>query len=86
MTLEERFVEAAARSKTLPPQSNTALLDLYKFFKQGKMGDVSGPEPGAFDFKGKAKYDAWSTVKGMSKEEAMEKYIETVDRLASGSA
>ncbi|KAI1237341.1 hypothetical protein IHE44_0014606 [Lamprotornis superbus] len=31
--------------------------------------------PGMLDFKGKAKWDAWSALKGMSKEDAMKAYI-----------
>ncbi|KAI6125042.1 Acbp from Moniliophthora Perniciosa [Pisolithus croceorrhizus] len=39
-------------------------------------GDVSTPRPGMFDFVGKAKWDAHESVKGLSKEEAKQKYIE----------
>jgi diazepam-binding inhibitor (GABA receptor modulating acyl-CoA-binding protein) len=31
-----------------------------------------------FDFAGKAKFDAWEGVKGMSKEDAQKKYVEIV--------
>jgi hypothetical protein len=34
------------------------------------------PVSGAFDFKGKYKWDAWKKLEGMSKEEAMAKYVE----------
>jgi acyl-CoA-binding protein len=34
------------------------------------------------DMKGRAKFDAWSKKKGMSKDDAMSKYIAFVDRLA----
>lgn len=33
------------------------------------------------DLKGKAKWDAWASKKGMSKEEAQQKYIEKVEEL-----
>ena len=35
------------------------------------------------DFKGKAKWDAWDSKKGMSKEAAMEAYIAKVDALVA---
>jgi hypothetical protein len=31
---------------------------------------------GTFDFKGKYKYDAWKKLEGMTKEDAMAKYVE----------
>jgi diazepam-binding inhibitor (GABA receptor modulating acyl-CoA-binding protein) len=34
-----------------------------------------------FDFTGKAKWDAWSSVKGMSQDDAKTQYIATVDGL-----
>ena len=33
-----------------------------------------------FDLQGKAKWDAWNSKKGLSKEDAMKKYMEEVDR------
>lgn len=67
---------------TLPhhsPQEEFKLTYLYQFyahFKQANEGDVSGPAPGMFDFVGKAKYNAWKKISGMSKEDAMAKYVE----------
>lgn len=37
--------------------------------------------PGAFDFKGKAKWDAWNAIKGKSQEEAEKEYIALVNEL-----
>lgn len=36
-----------------------------------------------FDFKGKAKWGAWASVKGMSKEDAEKAYIELVTKLSA---
>jgi acyl-CoA-binding protein len=33
------------------------------------------------DFKGRAKYDAWATRRGMSKDAAKQAYVDTVTRL-----
>lgn len=82
MSIHERFQEAVARSKTLPPQSNEQLLKIYALYKQANIGDVSGPKPGAFDLKGKAKYRAWEELKGLGQTQAMTEYVELIDRLA----
>lgn len=81
--MESQFKEAVAKSKTLPSQSNDNLLALYALYKQATEGDVSGSKPGMFDFKGVAKYNAWESKKGMTKEVAMQEYIELVNRLGS---
>ena len=36
-----------------------------------------------FDFTGKAKWDAWSSVKGVSADDAKTQYISVVEGLAS---
>ena len=82
MELNEAFESALDRAKKLPHQPNEVLLDLYGLFKQATEGDVSGEKPGMFDFKGAAKYDAWERRRGMSKDEAMQAYVDLVDRLA----
>jgi acyl-CoA-binding protein len=82
MTLEERFRDAQDRVKTLTSApGNDQLLELYALYKQGSTGDVSGSRPGMMDFKGRAKFDAWTGKKGMSKDAAMEAYVALVDKL-----
>ena len=61
--------------------TNEEMLELYALFKQANMGDVNTARPGMMDFKGKAKWDAWKKVEGMSKEDAMDKYVELVKSL-----
>jgi carboxylesterase len=82
MTLTERFEDAQRRVKALTSApSNDTLLDLYALYKQGMAGDVSGSRPGMMDFKGRAKFDAWSGRRGMTREQAMEAYVALVDKL-----
>ena len=50
---------------------------------QVTVGDCNTPSPGMFDLKGKYKWQAWNGKKGMSKEEAEEKYIKLVEELKS---
>ncbi|CAB4066782.1 HARS [Lepeophtheirus salmonis] len=42
---------------------------------EASVGDINVARPGMMDLKGKAKWDSWSTKKGMSTDEAKEKYI-----------
>ncbi len=82
MTLLENFNSAVSQSKDLPSRpSNEDLLQLYALFKQATDGDVSGDKPGGFDFKAIAKYSSWEEKKGTSKEQAMQEYVNLVDRL-----
>ncbi len=83
MDLKEQFEQAVAESKNLPDRpSNDTLLQLYSLYKQGTTGDVNTEPPSnAFDFVGKAKYEAWVALKGKSSTEAMTEYIELVKKL-----
>jgi diazepam-binding inhibitor (GABA receptor modulating acyl-CoA-binding protein) len=82
MALIDEFNESVLKSKDLTKRpTNEDLLDLYALFKQSTDGDVTGDRPGGFDFKAIAKFDAWSTKKGVSKEQSMADYISLVKRL-----
>lgn len=85
MNLLDQFQNAVAESKTLTEKpSNETLLQLYSLYKQGTEGDVNtDPPANPFDFVAKAKYEAWSGLKGKTKEEAMQAYINLIDRLKS---
>lgn len=80
--LKSLFEKSAADVQQLPekPDNNT-LLKLYALYKQGSIGDVSGDKPGFGDFKGAAKYNAWTNLKGTSQEQAMEDYVVLVKEL-----
>jgi acyl-CoA-binding protein len=57
------------------------MLRLYALYKQASAGDVSGDRPGAFDFVGRAKYDAWARLKGTTQDKAQKAYVDLVERL-----
>jgi diazepam-binding inhibitor (GABA receptor modulating acyl-CoA-binding protein) len=79
MTLQDKFEQASKDVHTLKERpGNDILLNLYSLHKQASVGDVNGEEPGIFDFIAKAKYNAWATKKGMSKDEAMQQYVDLV--------
>lgn len=83
-TLEEQFKAAQADVQNLSERpDNDTLLELYSFYKQATEGDVSGDKPGPFDFKARAKYDAWEARKGMSRDAAMKSYVKLVKHLKS---
>lgn len=80
--ITELFNKAQEDIKTLAEKPNDDdLLTLYSFYKQATDGDVTGDRPGFFDFAGGAKFDAREKIKGMSNDDAMQKYIETVKGL-----
>jgi acyl-CoA-binding protein len=80
--LAAKFQAAAAAAKqTKKKPDNATLLKLYAYYKQATEGDVKGERPGGFDFVGGAKHDAWSKLKGTSRDEAMQNYIKQVERL-----
>lgn len=82
MSLEDDFAAAQQRIKTLPSAPPPdKLLELYGLFKQSNQGDVSGKRPGMLDIRGRAKFDAWTSRKGMSQDEAKQAYVELVDSL-----
>ena len=76
------FQEAADAVLNLPSKpDNSTLLELYSLFKQGSEGDAQGKRPGMLDLKGRAKFDAWKKLAGMSSDNAKTKYIELVTQL-----
>ena len=84
MDLKELFEASIDKAKGLPNQSNETLLELYSLYKQATAGDVEGDRPSGFDFRGAAKWDAWAKRRGMSTEDAMQAYVDLVDRLLGG--
>jgi acyl-CoA-binding protein len=80
--LQSQFESAAEAAKQLPSRpDNDTLLKLYAFYKQATSGDVSGKRPGFMDLAGRAKYDAWSKVKGTDSDSAMQAYVDLVASL-----
>ncbi|KAG0049217.1 Acyl-CoA-binding domain-containing protein 1 [Gryganskiella cystojenkinii] len=78
------FTAAADKVKTLTVSpSNDDLLELYALFKQTTVGDNDTTRPGFTDFKGKAKWDAWTAKKGLASAEAEKQYIALVAKLTA---
>lgn len=83
MELQQLFEQATANSKTLLSKpDNETLLKLYSLFKQATEGDnTAEPPANPFDFVSKAKHSAWESLKGISKDAAMQQYIDLVNVL-----
>ena len=80
--LVAKFEAAAVAAKSLERRpGNDDMLEMYALYKQATTGDVSGERPGGFDFVGAAKFDAWTGLKGVSKEDAMQRYIDKIEAL-----
>ncbi|KAH8117774.1 acyl-CoA-binding protein [Phellopilus nigrolimitatus] len=81
MSYEAKFTTAVSIVQGLPKDgpikpTQDEQLYFYKYYKQVTVGDVNVSRPsGLLDFTGKAKWDAWSEVKGTSKEDAQELYV-----------
>jgi acyl-CoA-binding protein len=82
MELKDKFDKAVTESKELPSRpDNETLLKIYSLYKQATEGDNNGEQPGMFDFVAKAKYEAWNKLKGVSKDDAMQQYVDTIEGL-----
>ncbi len=75
----EKATKEILNAKSDP--GNDMKLRLYAHFKQATEGDVTGEKPGFTDFAGRAKFDAWTKIKGMSQEDAQKAYIKLVERV-----
>lgn len=81
--LKAKFDAAAANSKNLSERpDNATLLKIYGLYKQSSAGDNTERKPGFGDMVGRAKWDAWNSLKGTSCEGAMQQYIDLIESLS----
>ena len=80
--LNTAFDQAMADSKNLSERpDNATLLKIYALYKQGSVGDNAEKKPGFSDIVARAKWDAWSKLKGTSQDDAMQQYIDLINEL-----
>lgn len=80
--LEQNFKNAAEMVKSLSEKpDNNKLLELYSLYKQAIIGNVNTSQPWAVQLEARAKWDAWKSKEGLSKEESMTKYVAEVNKL-----
>nr|XP_046216466.1 acyl-CoA-binding domain-containing protein 5-like isoform X3 [Oncorhynchus gorbuscha] len=82
--LETRFDAAVRVIRSLPEDgpyqpADGMMLMFYSYYKQAALGPCNIPRPtGYWDTAGKAKWDAWNSLGNMSKEEAMQAYVNDI--------
>ena len=81
--LKARFDAAVAGSRNLTERpDNATLLKIYALYKQATAGDNAEPKPGFGDLIGRAKWDAWTGMKGTSADDAMQQYVDLIESLS----
>ncbi|HUR40216.1 MAG TPA: acyl-CoA-binding protein [Verrucomicrobiae bacterium] len=73
-------VRAAPGAGPMKP-SNEMKLKMYALYRQATDGDVQGKRPGMMDVVNRFKFDAWATLQGTSREDAMRRYIAEVEAI-----
>ncbi|CAG5115674.1 unnamed protein product [Candidula unifasciata] len=83
--LERVFAQATQQVRYIGAQlAADKLLYFYARFKQATEGPCRTPKPGFFDFQGKAKWEAWSKLGDMGKDQAMMEYISLLSNIDDG--
>lgn len=85
-TAQERFQAAVNVIKGLPKNgpyqpSPNMMLKFYGLYKQATEGDCHQKKPSFWDVINKAKWDAWNKNSHLSKEQAMQKYVECLQEI-----
>jgi diazepam-binding inhibitor (GABA receptor modulating acyl-CoA-binding protein) len=81
--LKTKFETALADSKNLSERpDNATLLKIYALYKQASVGDNNDKKPGFSDMVGRAKWEAWNSLKGTSSTDAMQQYIDLIESLS----
>ncbi|KAM3823458.1 acyl-CoA-binding domain-containing protein 5 isoform 2-T2 [Vipera latastei] len=81
-----RFEAAVKVIQNLPKNgsfqpTNEMMLKFYSFYKQATQGPCNSPRPGFWDPIGRYKWDAWSSLGTMPKEDAMIAYVEEMKKI-----
>lgn len=84
--LKSQFEQAVEKVRTAPTDgefkpSTEYQLKMYALYRQATDGDVSGKRPGMLNPIKRAKYDAWAKAKGVSSHEAMQAYVDEVNKV-----
>lgn len=85
LRLEETFERTVGSvAKRIGQESDATKLLFYGLYKQATTGDITIPTPWIVDRVGRAKWSAWNQVKGLTKEEAMKRYVDEYRKLLVG--
>ena len=64
--------------------ADSVRLEMYGLYKQATLGDNTSSQPWAVQLEASAKWDAWTANKGISKEDAMQKYVDKIVEISKG--
>ncbi|GAB6031453.1 acyl-CoA binding domain-containing protein 6, variant 2 [Chamberlinius hualienensis] len=80
--LEQRFGNATEHLETMVASlDDNQKLHFYARFKQAKEGSCNIPKPSFLNFTAKRKWSAWKELEGMSREQAMQEYVDSIMHL-----
>lgn len=91
MSVEEQFDAAVNVIQNLPKNgsfqpSDQLKLKFYALFKQAKEGPNTTPKPSFYEIVARYKWEAWTKLGDMSKEEAMRGYVNELKQVSLWSA
>ncbi|XP_057321550.1 acyl-CoA-binding domain-containing protein 4 [Microplitis mediator] len=86
MTTEEKFDAAVNVIRNLPKNgayqpSHELQLRFYAYYKQATKGACQQPKPAFWEVVKKAKWDAWMKLGNMSRQEAMNNYVDELKKI-----
>ncbi|PFH52940.1 hypothetical protein AMATHDRAFT_138882 [Amanita thiersii Skay4041] len=74
------IVQSLPTDGPVQPSTDDKLF-FYKYYKQATIGDNTTSKPGLLDFTGKAKWEAWNTVKGTEQSVCYKQYVDKLIEL-----
>lgn len=83
--IEQKFGRAATYLQSVVSElDQKTLLSFYGLYKQATVGTCNIPKPGLFNLQAKAKWYAWNELNDMTKETAMSRYVDEMEKLRPG--
>lgn len=87
MSIEEQFTAAVNVIQNLPKNgsfqpSDQLKLKFYALFKQAKEGPNTTPKPSFYEIVARYKWEAWTKLGEISKEEAMKGYVSELKQVS----
>lgn len=91
MSCEDKFNAAVSVIRNLPKNgsyqpSNELMLRFYGYYKQATEGPARGPRPAFWDVVKRAKWDAWARLGNMPRQDAMQAYVDELNKIVETMA
>lgn len=91
MSCEDKFNAAVSVIRNLPKNgsyqpSNELMLRFYGYYKQATEGPATGPRPAFWDVVKRAKWDAWARLGTMARHQAMQAYVDELNKIVETMA